>query len=75
MHNLHSRLTFNLDRKNEIFYYSQKEDPTISRIAKFGGEMLLNTENIVLRSLQILYIFVLPVEKVSIFAAILAEKW
>ena len=24
----------------EIFYYSQKEHLTISRIAKFGGEML-----------------------------------
>ena len=40
MENLHDRLTFDLDRKSKIFYYSQKEDPKISRIAEFGGEML-----------------------------------
>ena len=33
----------------------------------FGGEMLWNTENIALRSLQILYKFVLRAEKVTIF--------
>ena len=37
--------------------------------------MLLNTENIALQSLRILYIFVLRGEKVTIFAAILAQKW
>ena len=36
MDNLHVRLTFNLGKTNKIFYYSYK----ISRIAKFGGEML-----------------------------------
>ena len=40
MDNLHNRLTFDLGKKNKIFYYSQKEDPKISRIAEFGGEML-----------------------------------
>ena len=40
MDNLHNRLTFDLDKKSKIFYYSQKEDPKISRIAEFGGEML-----------------------------------
>ena len=35
-----SRLTFDLGKKNKIFYCSKKEDPKISRIAEFGGEML-----------------------------------
>ena len=39
MDNLHNRLTSDLDKKNEIFCYSQEENPKISRIAKFGGEM------------------------------------
>ena len=38
--NLNNRLTFDRGKKNKIFYYSQKEDPKISRIAKFGGEIL-----------------------------------
>ena len=38
--NLHNRQKVGLGRKNEIFYYSKKEDPKISRMAKFGGEML-----------------------------------
>ena len=38
--NLHVRLTFNLGKTNKIFHYSYKEHPKISRIAKFGGEML-----------------------------------
>ena len=37
---LHNRLTFDLGKKSKIFYYSQKEDPKISRIAEFAGEML-----------------------------------
>ena len=37
--------------------------------------MLKSTENIALRSLQILYVFVLRAGKVTIFAAILARKW
>ena len=37
---LHVRLTFNLGKTNTIFYYSQKEHPKFSRIAKFGGEIL-----------------------------------
>ena len=40
MDNLHVRLTFNLGKTSKIFYYSWKERPKISRIAKFGGEML-----------------------------------
>ena len=75
MDNLHSRPTSNLVKKSEIFCYSQKEDPKISRTAKFGGDMLCNTENIVVQSLQILYIFVLRAEKVTNFAAISAQKW
>ena len=38
MGNLHNRLKVETGRKNEIFYYSQKEDHKISRIATFGGE-------------------------------------
>ena len=46
MGNLHSRPKVKLGKKNEIFHYSEKEDLYISRISKFGGEMLYNTENI-----------------------------
>ena len=41
----------------------------ISKIAKFGGEMLQNKENIALRSLQILYLFVITHEKSYHFRA------
>ena len=51
----------------KIFYYSQKEDPKISRITKFGGEMFYSTKNIALRSLQILYIFVSRKENINNF--------
>ena len=34
------RLNFNLGEKNEIHHYSQKEQLKISKIAKFGREML-----------------------------------
>ena len=50
MDNLHVRLTFNRAKANKIFNYSLKEPPKISRIAKFGGEML---ENMTSQSLQI----------------------
>ena len=40
MDNLHVRLTFSIAKTNKIFYHNQKELPKISRIAKFGGEML-----------------------------------
>ena len=30
----------------KIFYHSKKKHPEISKNAKFGGEMLKNTENI-----------------------------
>ena len=40
IHSLHNRLTFDLGKKNKIFYYNQKEHLKISRIAKLGGEML-----------------------------------
>ena len=53
-----------MDQKNEIFYYNWKEVLKISRTAKFNDEMLYNTENIALRSFQILYIFVLSARKV-----------
>ena len=65
MGNLHNRITSR----------SKKENPRISKTAKFDGKILKNTENIVLRSLQILCIFVLREENVAIFAAISARKW
>ena len=34
------RLIFYLDKKDEIYHYSSKEHPKISKIAKFGCEML-----------------------------------
>ena len=40
MGNLHYRPNFNPGEINKIFYYSSKEHLKISRIAKFGGEML-----------------------------------
>ena len=53
------RLNFHPGKKNEVYYYSWKEHLSTSKTAKFGREMLKNVENVVLRSLQILYIFVL----------------
>ena len=46
----------------------------IGRIIKFGCEMLLIVESIDLRSLQILYLFVLRGEKVTIFGTISAKN-
>ena len=40
MGNLHDRPNFNPGKINKTFYYSSKEHLKISRIAKFGGEML-----------------------------------
>jgi hypothetical protein len=34
------RLIFYLDKKDEIYHYSSKENPKISKIAKFGSEVL-----------------------------------
>ena len=34
------RLNFNPDKKNKIQYYNSKEHLKISKIAKFGSEML-----------------------------------
>jgi hypothetical protein len=34
------RLIFDLDKKDEIYHYNSKEHPIISKIAKFGSEML-----------------------------------
>ena len=75
MDNLHVRLTFNLAKMNKIFYYSLKEHPKISRIAKFGGEMLENMENMASQSLQICIYFVLREKKVTIFQLKLSQKW
>ena len=74
MDNLHNRLTFDLGKKNKIFYYStvRKSISILSLIAKFGGEMLSNTENIVKWSFHILCIFVLRGGQVAIFLAISA---
>jgi hypothetical protein len=33
-------LIFYLDKKDEIYHYSSKEHPKVSKIAKFGREML-----------------------------------
>ena len=63
MDKLHNRLKVELGRKDEIFYYSLKEDPKVSRIAEHGGEYIYRKENIALRSLQVLYMFVLRAEK------------
>ena len=46
----------------------------ISIIAKFGLQMLKNTENIASRNLRILYIFILRTEKVATFEAKLKRK-
>ena len=40
MGNLHYRPDFDPDKINKIFYHCWKEHLKISRIAKFGGEML-----------------------------------
>jgi hypothetical protein len=34
------RVIFYLDKKDEIYHYNSKEHPKISKIAKFGCEML-----------------------------------
>ena len=34
------RQIFYLDKKEEIYHYSSKEHPKISKIARFGCEML-----------------------------------
>ena len=54
MDNFHYRL--NLEEERNLTTATIKE---YLKIAKFGWEMLYNTENIALRSLQNLYIFVL----------------
>ena len=38
--NFSYRLIFYLDKKDEIYHYSSKEHPKISKMAKFGCEML-----------------------------------
>ena len=40
MGNLHYRLNFDPDKTKKIFHHSSKEHVKISRIAKFGSEML-----------------------------------
>ena len=40
---------------SKIFHHNQKGHVKVSEITKFGGDMLQNTENIVLRSLPVLY--------------------
>ena len=59
-----------LGQCNRIFYHIK-----ISKIAKFGWQMLKNTENIASQSLRILYIFILRTEKVTTFEAKLERKW
>ena len=53
MGNLYYRPNFNPGKMNKIFCYSSKEHLQISRIAKFGCEMLQIEENIASRSLRI----------------------
>ena len=50
MDNLHVRLNFDLGKRKEIYPHSSKEHPKVSKIAKFGWQMLRNTENIASRS-------------------------
>ena len=55
---------------NKIYRYSWKKHFKISNVAKFGGEILYITENIVLRSLRILSdIFVLRPAKPKTFVS------
>ena len=54
---------FDLCKKSKIDRHSYKEHLQTSKITKFGSDILQNEENIALRSLQILYIFLLPEEK------------
>ena len=75
MDNLHVRLNVDLGKENKIFYHSSKKHLKMSKIAKFGWQMLKNTENIASRILRILYIFILRTEKVTIFVLILPQKW
>jgi hypothetical protein len=63
------RLICYLDRKDEIYHYSSKEHPKISKIAKFGCEMLQNTKNIALWNFQILSILVLRAGKFTTFGS------
>ena len=73
MDNLHVRLTFNLAKTNKIFYYSLKEHPKISRIAKFGGEMLENMENMASQICKFVYICITREKSYHFSAEIVAE--
>jgi hypothetical protein len=55
--NSHYRLILKLGKEMWINHHSYIEHTKISKIAKFGCEMLQNAENIALQSLQILYTF------------------
>ena len=57
------RLNFDHGKKNEIYQHGLKEHVKISKIAKFGCGMFSNTENIALRSLQILHKIILREKK------------
>ena len=50
------------NQNGQKLYYSLKEHPKLSIIAKFGCKMLYTIQNIALQIWQILYIFVLRVE-------------
>ena len=62
------RLNFHLGKKNKVYHYSWKEHLSTSKTAKFGREMLKNVENVVLRSLQILYVPVLRENVLTTFS-------
>ena len=51
--NFHYRLNFDPGMTNKIFYHSLKEHVKISKIVKFGCEMLYNEKNMASRSLRI----------------------
>ena len=53
MGNFHYRLSSDPGKTNKIFHHSSKWHVEISRIAKFGCEMLENGENMASRSLRI----------------------
>ena len=53
--------------KNKIHHYDIKDHIKNSESAKFGREMLKNSENIVLQNLPILYTFLLRAEICTTF--------
>ena len=70
MGNLHNKLTFDLGKKNKIFYYSYRK--RILRLVEL--QSLLERCCKIRKFANFVYIIVLRAEKVTIFAAISAQK-